>query len=111
MTDAVRTKPLRVGLDRWTIGALVLAALLLLPVVSVTWMALFPAENIWPHLLANALPVYLGNTAMLMALVMAGATAIGVGAAWLVTMTHFPGHRWLEWALLAPLAIPAYIGA
>jgi iron(III) transport system permease protein len=26
-------------------------------------------------------------------------------------MTEFPGRRWLEWALLAPLAVPAYIGA
>ena len=38
-----------------------------------------------------------------------GQEAIGVGAAWLVTMTRFPGRGIAEWALLLPMAIPAYI--
>ncbi|HUS53482.1 MAG TPA: iron ABC transporter permease [Thermohalobaculum sp.] len=97
--------------DGWTIGSLVLAAVLLMPIVAVGWMALNPTENIWPHLLAHALPIYLGNTLMLMALVGAGTAVLGTGAAWLVVMTDFPGRRLLEWALLAPLAMPAYIGA
>ncbi len=97
--------------DLWTAGALALAALLLMPVAAVAWMALFPTENVWPHLVRHALPIYLGNTIALMLMVGTGAAAIGTGAAWLVTMTEFPGRRWLEWALLAPLAMPAYIGA
>ena len=40
-----------------------------------------------------------------------GTALIGTAAAWLVVMTEFPGRRLLEWALLAPLAMPAYIGA
>ena len=39
------------------------------------------------------------------------AAAVGTGAAWLVTMYRFPGQRWLDYALLFPLANPAYIGA
>jgi len=35
--------------------------------------------------------------------------AIGVDAGWLVAMHEFPGRRRFEWALLLPLAIPAYI--
>jgi iron(III) transport system permease protein len=97
--------------DGWTLGSLVLAAVLLMPIVAVGWMALNPTENIWPHLVAYALPIYLGNTLMLMALVGAGTACLGTGAAWLVVMTDFPGRRVLEWALLAPLAMPAYIGA
>ena len=97
--------------DLWTVGSFVLALMLLMPVIAVAWMALFPAENIWPHLMANALPVYLGNTLTLMLAVGFSAAVIGTGTAWLVTMTEFPGRRWLEWALLAPLALPAYIGA
>ncbi len=97
--------------DGWTLGSLVLAAVLLMPIVAVGWMALFPTENIWPHLVRYALPVYLGNTLMLMAMVGFGTACIGTGAAWLVVMTDFPGRRVLEWALLAPLAMPAYIGA
>ena len=39
------------------------------------------------------------------------AAAVGAGAAWLVVMYRFPGVRLLEWLLLLPLAIPAYVGA
>ena len=99
------------GIDRWTLGSLALAALLLMPLVSVGWMALNPTENIWPHLVRHALPLYLSNTVILTGLVALGAAIIGTGTAWLVVMTEFPGRRWLEWALLAPLAMPAYIAA
>nr|WP_244526247.1 iron ABC transporter permease [Wenxinia saemankumensis] len=81
------------------------------PVAGVIWFALNPAENIWPHLLSTTLPRYLGNTALLMAGVGLLAASVGTGAAWLVTMYRFPGRAWLQWALLAPLAVPAYVGA
>lgn len=44
-----------------------------------------------------------------MLLVGTGVCLIGVGTAWLVTMCHFWGSKWLEWALLLPLAAPAYL--
>ncbi len=110
MSETTGFRPV-LRVDFWTMGALALAALLLMPVAAVAWLALFPTENVWPHLLRHALPIYLGNTVALMLMVGTGAAAIGTGAAWLVSMTEFPGRRWLEWALLAPLAVPAYIGA
>ncbi len=97
--------------DLWTVGSLVIAALILMPMAAIGWMALFPRENIWPHLLATVLPTYVVNSVALMAMTGAGAALIGTGAAWLVVMKQFPGRRLLEWALLAPLAVPAYIGA
>ena len=97
--------------DIWTAGALVIAFLVAAPLIAVGWIALFPRENIWPHLIANALPRYLGNTLILMALVGLGSAMIGTGAAWLVTMKRFPMRGLFDWALLAPLAVPAYIGA
>ncbi len=97
--------------DLWTILSVALACLLLMPIVAIAWIAIFPSENIWPHLSQNALPTYLSNTLILMAITGTGAAAIGTGTAWLVTMTDFPGRRMVEWALLAPLAMPAYIGA
>jgi len=36
---------------------------------------------------------------------------IGAGCAWLVTMCRFPGRRVFEWALILPLAVPAYVMA
>ena len=79
--------------------------------VAVLWLAFHPTENIWPHLVATVLPRYLQNTLILMLGVGVLATAVGTGAAWLVTMHRFPGRRWLDHALLFPLANPAYIGA
>ena len=99
------------GPDAWSVLSAVLACALLMPIFAIAWIAVFPSENIWPHLAENALPTYLSNTLILMAITGLGSAMIGTGAAWLVTMTEFPGRRWLEWALLAPLAIPAYIGA
>lgn len=84
---------------------------MLLPVLSVIWLAFHPDDNIWPHLLSTTLPRYLGNTVLLMLAVGAITAATGAGAAWLVVMYRFPGHGWLQWALLLPLAVPAYVGA
>ncbi|MEY4872037.1 MAG: hypothetical protein RLZZ563_1367, partial [Pseudomonadota bacterium] len=50
-------------------------------------------------------------TLILMVGVGAVTAAVGTGAAWLVAMYRFPGSRWLDYALLFPLAIPAYVGA
>jgi iron(III) transport system permease protein len=51
------------------------------------------------------------NTALLLAGVGALVLVVGTGCAWLVTACDFPGRRMLHWALLLPLAMPAYIVA
>ena len=88
-----------------------IAVLVLAPIAAVVWIAFHPTENIWPHLLATVLPRYLATTLILMAGVAALTAAVGTGAAWLVTMYRFAGRGWLTWALLFPMAIPAYVGA
>ncbi|WP_435260020.1 ABC transporter permease [Thioclava sp. FR2] len=98
-------------MDRWTVGAVLIAIVVLAPMLSVFWLALHPTENIWPHLLATVLPRYLEDTLILMAGVAALTAAVGTGAAWLTTMYRFPGQRWLDFALLFPMAIPAYVGS
>ena len=97
--------------DLWSAGALAIAGLVLVPILAVIWMAMNPSENIWPHLMATVLPRYLANTLILMTGVGAFAAVVGTGTAWLVAMHEFPGRRWLSWAMLMPLAIPAYVGA
>ena len=99
-------------LDGWSVAAVLIAAVVLLPVASVLWIALRGGGgDIWPHLLSTTLPRYVGNTLVLMVGVGSLTAAVGVGAAWLVTMYRFPGRNWLQWALLLPLAVPAYVGA
>lgn len=105
------TKRRKFALDLWSAGALVIAFFVLLPIASVVWIAFHPVENIWPHLVATTLPRYLTNTFVMMVSVGMLSAMVGVGAAWLVAMYRFPGVRWLEWLLLFPLAIPAYVGA
>lgn len=83
--------------------------LVMLPVLAVIWLALFPTENIWPHLVETILPVYIRSTLLLLAGVGSLSVLVGVSTAWLVTMCHFPGRRLFEWALLLPFAIPAYV--
>ncbi|GAA6187518.1 iron ABC transporter permease [Litorivita sp. NS0012-18] len=95
----------------WSLGAFAIAAVVLAPIASVLWLALNPTENIWPHLLATTLPRYLWTTVQLMLGVGLLAGAVGTGAAWFIARYEFPLSRWLEWLLLLPLAIPAYVGA
>ncbi|MBL4874793.1 MAG: iron ABC transporter permease [Rhodobacteraceae bacterium] len=97
--------------DPWSLGAIAIAALVVFPLLSVVWIAFFPTENIWGHLVETTLPRYLKNSLILMFSVGILAAAIGTGAAWLVVTTRFPFRRVLEWALLMPLALPAYISA
>lgn len=104
-------RKLRAWLNPWSLGALLIAAVVLLPVLSVIWIALTPGDNIWPHLISTTLPRYFRNTAILMLCVGILAGLVGTGAAWMVTRYTFPLSRWLEWLLLLPLAIPAYVGA
>lgn len=101
----------RLNVDRWAVFAVIIATLVVLPIAAVVWLAFFPTENIWPHLLSTSLPRYLSNSLIIMSAVAFVACVIGTGCAWMVVTKEFPMRRVLEWVLLFPLAIPAYIGA
>lgn len=88
---------------------MVCAVIVVAPVGAVLWLASFPSENIWPHLWSTVLPDYFVTTLWLMLGVAAGTLLFGVSSAWLVTMCRFPGVRAFEWALLLPMAVPAYV--
>lgn len=110
--ENTQLSPMRISLpSAWSVGAVGIAALVLLPIVSVLWIAANPVENIWPHLMATTLPRYLGNTLIVMSSVAVISASVGTVAAWLVVMYQFPGRKWLEWALLMPLAVPGFLGA
>ena len=97
--------------DGWTVGAGLIAGLVLLPILSVFWIAAHPGAPIWGHLVATTLPRYLTNTLVVMTSVGLLSAMIGTGAAWLIVSYSFPGRRWLQWLLLFPLAVPGYLGA
>jgi iron(III) transport system permease protein len=80
-----------------------------LPMAAVALAAVTGGTDTISHLMETVLPRYTGTTVALVALVGAGTLALGTGAAWLVTMTRFPGVRFFEIALILPLAFPAYV--
>jgi len=99
------------GLGALGWSAVVAAALLAFPLLAVLGKVLQGGGGSFGHLAATVLPRYVGNTALLLAGVSWGVISIGVLSAWLVTAYRFPGRRVLEWALMLPLAMPAYVMA
>jgi iron(III) transport system permease protein len=64
---------------------------------------------VWQHLAHTSLPDYVVNSLLLMLGVGVGTLLLGVSTAWVSATCEFPGRRVFEWALLLPMAMPAYI--
>lgn len=94
---------------RWYPIAAAIAALVLLPlsVLLLSWGEVDGA--IWSHLWDTQMPRLLGNTLSLVLGVGTGVVLLGVSLAWLTALCEFPGRKWLDWALMLPFAIPAYV--
>ena len=89
---------------------LVLLCLLFsIPVLTIASSLGSASDGVWQHLVDTLLLEYVLQSLLLMAGVGVLVLILGVLPAWLVTMTRFPGSRLLEWALVLPLAMPAYI--
>jgi iron(III) transport system permease protein len=91
------------------VAAIGIAAVLAVPVATVLASVVPPAVDVWEHLLRTQLVELLGNTVLLVAGVGAGSLAMGTTLAWLIVHHRFPGRALFEWALVLPLAIPAYV--
>ena len=96
---------------------ILLALLLVLPVLTV-FSAWLPgaaggerAGAIVREMAGTVLPDYLWTTVVLGVAVALGAAVVGTASAAAVTLFEFPGRRLLEWLLLLPLAMPAYVTA
>ncbi len=86
-----------------------MAALVMLP-ITVILLSWGTAETaIWQHLIETQLGRLLRNTLLLVFGVGVCVTLLGVSLAWLTAMCDFPGRRWLDWALMLPLAVPSYV--
>jgi len=93
----------------WTLAVMVVAALMGLPMLVILGYLFVPAGDVLYHLAETVLDEYVLNSLILMAGVSFGVLTMGVTSAWLITQYEFPGRRLFSWALLLPLAIPAYI--
>jgi iron(III) transport system permease protein len=97
------------SLSWWTISVIALTLPIAIPIFSVLSSIFFDSSTTWKHLADTVLLNYITNSFWLVTGVGCGVVVIGTGCAWLVTMCRFPGSRWFEWALLLPLAAPAYV--
>lgn len=93
----------------WRWFALLMTLVFSLPTLALIVIASGAEAGIWQHLSATVLPAYLKNTLWLMLGVGFGVFVFGVGTGWLTAFYEFPGRRVVEWALMLPMAFPAYI--
>ena len=88
---------------------IVISALLLVPLIGVFSSIFVADQGTWAHLSRTILPGLAANSLMLAVGVAVGVAIIGTLTAWLTANHEFPGRRLLEWTLILPLAIPAYV--
>lgn len=100
---------LNVNVQYWRLSSLLIAVAVLLP-VAVIFSAWFqPTGDVWQHLVETVLGDILVNSLILVIGVSTGTLLLGTSLAWLTAMCEFPGRRFFEWALMLPLAVPAYV--
>jgi iron(III) transport system permease protein len=87
------------------LGCIILAA----PVGLVFVSVFFPQTEIWQHLSSTVLPDYIINSLMLAFGVGFLVIVIGTVLAWCIARYEFVGRRQLQWLILLPMAMPAYI--
>jgi iron(III) transport system permease protein len=97
--------------DRITLLGLAIASLFTIPVLAVLSSLWTPDAGAWSHIASTILPDLVINSAILVLLVGVGVAIIGTITAWLTANAEFTGRRLLEWALVLPLAMPAYVMA
>lgn len=92
-------------------AALVVAAIVLLPIITLALIAFSGSVEEWRYLAGTILPRASGVTLKLLVMVAVGTGVVGVATAWLVMAYEFPLRRLFSWALVLPLAVPPYLAA
>lgn len=95
----------------WLVLTLALVGVFFAPVLAIFVAAWGDSGGLWAHLFSTVLPRYVGNTLVLMIGVGLVSLIFGVSTAWVVFRFDFPARRILEWMLLLPAAVPAYLVA
>ena len=99
----------RPSIDKWSAATVILCCFLLGPVAALLLAAFGDSGGLWGHLVDTVLATYVTSTLLLMGGVGSVAMVFGVSSAWVISRYDFAGRDTLEWMLLLPAAIPAYI--
>lgn len=97
------------GSSLWAWTAIGTAVVVAVPIAAVLSSLVVPSVDVWRHLWRTQLLDLIANTLLLLLGVGMGTLLVGGGLAWLVVFHRFPGRSVLEWALILPLAVPAYV--
>ena len=97
--------------NKWLFFSSIMIILLLCPIISIFLASLEFNFSIWNHLISTKLSIYISNTLILLLGVGCTSLLIGLSTAWIIAKNNFPFSKIIEWALILPLAIPAYIVA
>ncbi|MEK7207481.1 MAG: hypothetical protein AAB134_06330, partial [Pseudomonadota bacterium] len=115
-TETLRVSPEResgisawLNVRLWRTASFIVAGVVAAPILVIALAWLTPAGDVWRHLVHTVLGELLRHTAVLMFGVGVGVFVLGAGLAWLIAMCEFPGRRVFDWALMLPLAVPAYV--
>jgi len=100
---------LNVGVRGWRAASVAVALMVAAPILVVAAAWFTPATDIWRHIADTVLAELLAHTAVLALGVGLGVLVLGTALAWLVATCEFPGRKFFDWALMLPLAIPAYV--
>lgn len=93
----------------WKTSSGAIALLLVLPILAIFTTAIGETNELFAHLMSTVMPTYAYNTVVLVAGTMALSLVFGIPSAWIMAMCRIPSERILQWALVLPLAMPAYI--
>jgi iron(III) transport system permease protein len=99
----------RLSRGGWGSFAIIAAVLTVAPVAAVVGGVLQPSTDVWREQWDTRLPGEIVTSLALVFGVCTVAVVLGVSLAWLVGAHDFPGRRFFTWALVLPLALPAYI--
>ncbi len=94
-----------------TLGALGIALIIALPVLAVVATLFDETSASLAGLGQSVMAELIGNSVILAVGTLSGVLVLGVSSAWLVTMCRFPGRDIFHWALILPMAVPAYVVA
>ena len=98
-----------IQISKWRVLAFAVAGIVSIPLGVMLLSFLTPATEIWRHMADNLLAELFVNTAYLVTGVLFLTFILGVSLGWLTSVCEFPGRRFLNWALLLPLAMPTYV--
>ena len=97
--------------NRWSLATSLVGLALAVPILYVALQVFGDSSEAWTFVVVHWVYDYALNSCALLIGVCLLAMAMGIPAAWVVTMYSFPARGFFAWGLVLPLALPSYVTA